>query len=182
MHRHTMRTFRQFLFMLCLFHENSNFAFCTAKVSLLYPLPSAPCALLVPNEKDSQESLWPCITKWTLLEFNVDYFYWMFNKFAFCLKVNIQFFFLPLLLHERSIQFKSFSLPFECSTNFAFFENVQHLWMFNKFCLFGNVQHIWMFNKFVSHTFLDIWHFLQSPQGVMKFFVSTNSFSNLYLG
>ena len=30
-----------------------------------------PCALLVTDEKDSSESLWPCITKWTLMELNL---------------------------------------------------------------------------------------------------------------
>ena len=38
---------------------------------MLLPLSSAPCALLVPNEKDSSESLWQCDTKWTLMGFNV---------------------------------------------------------------------------------------------------------------
>ena len=54
-----------------LFRHSPCFFPCMGKsFQMLLLLSSAPCALLVTDEKDSSESLWPCITKWTLMELN----------------------------------------------------------------------------------------------------------------
>ena len=70
-----------------------------------------PCALLVTDEKDSSESLWPCITKWTLMELNhlttlVNVFYWFF-------------------LLECSNDFKCYMQIWACAVKL--FENIQKL-------------------------------------------------------
>ena len=150
---------------------------------MLLPLSSAPCALLVPNEKDSSESLWQCDTKWTLMGFNVDSFIecltnfvfwecsnniecltccvlaWIFNLFE-----NIQPFGLPPLLNvQHAVPWHDQSIFFwECSI----------FWMFNSFSKFWLDEEI----TCVSHTNFD----KQAPK-VKWNFNSTNSFSNLYL-
>ena len=92
-----------------------------------------PCALLVTDEKDSSESLWPCITKWTLMEFN----------------------FLTTLLGC----FDQFFLFLECSNNFkcymriwAFavklFENVQNLLAFSHSTVNFKFKFHWLFGQY----------------------------------
>ena len=70
-----------------------------------------PCALLVTDEKDSSESLWPCITKWTLI--------WH-NFLTTLMNVFTDFFLL-----ECSNDFKRIMQIWACAVKW--FENVQKL-------------------------------------------------------
>ena len=74
-----------------------------------------PCALLVTDEKDSSESLWPCITKWTLMELN--------------LLTTLMNVFHGFFLLECSNDFKRIMQIWACAVKL--FENVQNLLAFS---------------------------------------------------
>ena len=74
-----------------------------------------PCALLVTDEKDSSESLWPCITKWTLMELN--FLTTLMNVFH------------GFFLLECSNDFKRIMQIWACAVKL--FENVQNLLAFS---------------------------------------------------